>query len=90
MKIFVYKIIVLMVSLFLLFNFTIGYQIRKIEDKVTNLSSKDKIEEIKIKLKKEIQSGLEKDKIFNEEERILLRDFLKKIVTELELNKIDK
>ena len=79
-----------MVSLFLLFNFTIGYQIRKIEDKVTNLSSKDKIEEIKIKLKKEIQSGLEKDKIFNEEERILLRDFLKKIVTELELNKIDK
>ena len=90
MKIFVYKIIVLMVGLFLLFNFTIGYQIRKIEDKVTNLSSKDKIEEIKIKLKKEIQSGLEKDKIFNEEERILLRDFLKKIVTELELNKIDK
>jgi stage III sporulation protein SpoIIIAA len=79
-----------MVSLFLLFNFTIGYQIRKIEDKVTNLSSKDKIEEIKIKLKKEIQSGLEKDKIFNEEERILLRDFLEKIVTELELNKINK
>ena len=90
MKIFVYKIIVLMVSLFLLFNFTIGYQIRKIEDKVTNLSSKDKIEEIKIKLKKEIQSGLEKDEIFNEEERILLRDFLEKIVTELELNKINK
>jgi len=90
MKIFVYKIIVLMVSLFLLFNFTIGYQIRKIEDKVTNLSSKDKIEEIKIKLKKEIQSGLEKDKIFNEEEKILLRDFLEKIVTELELNKINK
>ena len=79
-----------MVSLFLLFNFTIGYQIRKIEDKVTNLSSKDKIEEIKIKLKKEIQSGLEKDKIFNEEERILLRDFLEKIVTELELSKINK
>ena len=90
MKIFVYKIIVLMVSLFLLFNFTIGYQIRKIEDKVTNLSSKDKIEEIKIKLKEEIQSGLEKDEIFNEEERILLRDFLEKIVTELELNKINK
>ena len=90
MKIFVYKIIVLMVSLFLLFNFTIGYQIRKIEDKVTNLSSKDKIEEIKIKLKEEIQSGLEKDEIFNEEERILLRNFLEKIVTELELNKINK
>lgn len=90
MKIFVYKIIVLMVSLFLLFNFTIGYQIRKIEDKVTNLSSKDKIEEIKIKLKEEIQSGLEKDEIFNEEERILLRDFIEKIVTELELNKINK
>ena len=33
---------------------------------------------------------MEKDEIFNEEERILLRDFIEKIVTELELNKINK
>ena len=40
-----------------------------------------KIEEIKIKLKEEIQSGLEKDEIFNEEERIdYINDFLESII----------
>ena len=39
MKIFAYKVIFVLVGLFLLFNFTIGYQIRKIENKIANLSS---------------------------------------------------
>lgn len=72
-----------MISLFLLFNFTIGYQVRKIEDKILNLSSKDKIEELKIKLKKEIESSLEKKNIFKEDERELIKKFMQKISTEL-------
>tara|TARA_B100001057_G_scaffold384216_1_gene390626 strand:+ start:2583 stop:2816 length:234 start_codon:yes stop_codon:yes gene_type:complete len=76
-----------MFSLFLLFNFTIGYQVRKIEDKILNLSSKEKIEELKVKLKKELISGLEKENIFKKDEKELIRKFLQKISTELELNK---
>ena len=77
-----------MFSLFLLFNFTIGYQIRKIEDKILNINSKNKIEEFKVKLKKEIKSGLEKENIFKDDEKKLIRDFLQKIILELELEKI--
>tara|TARA_B100000579_G_scaffold391103_1_gene366067 strand:+ start:286 stop:561 length:276 start_codon:yes stop_codon:yes gene_type:complete len=88
MKIFVYKVVFLMFSLFLLFNFTIGYQIRKIEDKILNISSKNTIEEFKVKLKKEIKSGLEKENIFKDDEKKLIRDFLQKIILELELEKI--
>jgi len=88
MKIFVYKVVFLMFSLFLLFNFTIGYQIRKIEDKILNINSKNKIEEFKVKLKKEIKSGLEKENIFKDDEKKLIRDFLQKIILELELEKI--
>ena len=88
MKIFVYKVVFLMFSLFLLFNFTIGYQIRKIEDKILNISSKNTIEEFKVKLKKEIKSGLEKENIFKDDEKKLMRDFLQKIILELELEKI--
>ena len=87
MKIFVYKVVFLMFSLFLLFNFTIGYQVRKIEDKILNISSKNKIEEFKVKLKKEIKSGLEKENIFKDDEKELIRDFLQKIILELELEK---
>ena len=88
MKIFVYKVVFLMFSLFLLFNFTIGYQVRKIEDKILNIGSKNKIEEFKVKLKKEIKSGLKKENIFQDDERELIRDFLQKIILELELEKI--
>ena len=89
MKIFAYKVIFVLVGLFLLFNFTIGYQIRKIENKIANLSSEKQIIIIKEKIKKEIQSGLEKDKILKEEERILISNFIKKIVKELELDQIN-
>ena len=89
MKFFAYKVIFVLVGLFLLFNFTIGYQIRKIENKIANLSSEKQIIIIKEKIKKEIQSGLEKDKILKEEERILISNFIKKIVKELELDQIN-
>ena len=90
MKIFAYKVIFVLVGLFLLFNFTIGYQIRKIENKIANLSSEKQIIILKEKIKKEIQSGLEKDKILKEEERILISNFIKKIVKELELDQINQ
>lgn len=89
MKIFAYKVIFVLVGLFLLFNFTVGYQIRKIENKIANLSSEKQIIILKEKIKKEIQSGLEKDKILKEEERILISNFIKKIVKELELDQIN-
>jgi len=89
MKIFVYKVIFVMVSLFFLFNFTIGYQIRKVENKISNVSSKENISVLKNKLKEEITNGIKKDKIFKEDERILIKKFVNKIISELELNKID-
>ena len=78
MKIFVYKVVFIMIALFFLFNFTVGYQIRKIEDKITN---------IKTKLRKEMNSAINKDKIFNEDDKLLINRFIKKIILELELNK---
>ena len=86
MKIFVYKIVFAMVALFFLFNFTIGYQIRKIEDKIINISSAEKISNIKDKLRKEMNSAIKKDKIFNEDDKLLINKFIKKIILELELN----
>ncbi len=78
MKIFVYKVVFVMISLFFLFNFTVGYQIRKIEDKITNISSAEQIKNIKTKLRKEMNSAINKDKIFNEDDKILINRFLKK------------
>jgi hypothetical protein len=69
----------------LLFNLTIGYQIRKIENSIQNISSKEKIESLKEKIRKEMKSGIDKDNLFKNEDRILIKKFLKKIFEELEL-----
>jgi len=87
MKIFVYKVVFIMIALFFLFNFTVGYQIRKIEDKITNISSAEQINNIKAKIRKEMNSAIKKDKIFKEEDKILINKFINKIILELELNK---
>jgi hypothetical protein len=76
-----------MIALFFLFNFTIGYQIRKIEDKIINLKSDEQIKNFKSKLRKEMNSAVLKDKIFEEEDRLLVSRFIKKIILELEINK---
>ena len=43
MKIFVYKVIFILVGLFFLFNFTVGYQIRKIENQIANVNPEKKM-----------------------------------------------
>ena len=85
MRLFVYKTLFVFFCLFLLFNLTIGYQIRKIENSIQNISSKEKIESLKEKIRKEMKSGIDKDNIFDSEDRILIKKFLKKITEELEL-----
>ena len=87
MKIFVYKVVFIMIALFFLFNFTVGYQIRKVEDKITNVSSAEQINNIKAKIRKEMNSAIKKDKIFNEEDKLLINNFINKLILELELNK---
>lgn len=85
MRLFVYKTLFVFFCLFLLFNLTIGYQIRKIENSIQNISSKEKIESLKEKIRKEMKSGIDKDNLFKNEDRILIKKFLKKIFEELEL-----
>ena len=87
MKIFVYKVVFIMISLFFLFNFTVGYHIRKIEDIIININSEEQINNIKAKLRKEMNSAINKDKIFNEDDKLLINRFIKKIILELELDK---
>ncbi len=85
MKLFVYKTLFIFFCIFLLFNVTIGYQIRKIENSIQNISSNEKIQSLKEKIRKEMKSGINKDYILKEEDRTLIKKFLEKIIQELEI-----
>jgi len=53
-----------------------------IAEKLQNLTDKKNIEQVKNKIRSEIKSGLEKDAIFNEEDKILLYKFYLKLKKE--------
>ena len=63
------------------YNFIFADKMESI-NKLFNLNKKENIDEIKDKIRLEIKSGLNKDKILHEEDKILLYKFYLKIKNE--------
>ena len=85
MRNYIYKIIVLAVALIFVFEFTIGRKFNQINEKVDGFYTKEGRERIVVTLKKEIKKANEKENYLDEEERVLLRNFILKIRKELDL-----
>ena len=86
MKIFIYKTIIIIFSVFLLVEFTIGKRLDSYNEKLENLSSKQEREKIIEKVKDEIAKANEKENILTESEQKLLSTFINKIRNELNLS----
>ena len=87
MKIFIYKTLIVLVASYLLFQFTIGQILKSYESKVENyLYNKQGRQEILNKVKDEIKSANQKERIFTLEEREILSKFINKILKELNVN----
>tara|TARA_Y100000815_G_C13072720_1_gene398833 strand:+ start:297 stop:569 length:273 start_codon:yes stop_codon:yes gene_type:complete len=88
MKIFVYKTLIVIFSVYLLFQFTVGLKIgeyeKKLESLIYNKQTREKIIE---KVKEEIKTANQKENLFTSEERELLSNFINKIQKELSVDK---
>ena len=85
LKKFFIKLIAVILGVIIVIN--ISYNLifaEKLEtiNKLFNLNDKENIELIKDKIRLEIKSGLDKDKILNEEDKILLYKFYLKLKNE--------
>ena len=85
LKRFFIKLIAIIFAVIIVIN--ISYNLifaEKLENinKLFSLNSKDNIEQIKNKIRLEIKSGLAKDKILNEEDKVLLYKFYLKLKNE--------
>jgi hypothetical protein len=87
MRIFFYKFIIILVGLFILYQLTIGYTIKKFEQKFYSINIKEQSEFIKNKLREEIKDTLKKDRILEKEDAILLKKFYLKTLNEI--NRVD-
>jgi len=83
MKLFIYKTLIVVFALFILFEFTIGLEIKKVQNNINLLNSERGRNEILNKVRKEIQRANKKENILKAEDRKLLSDFINKIIVEL-------
>jgi len=83
MRIFVYKILILIVSLFFLYQFTIGYTIYSLQQKIFTKINKENSITIKSKIREELKSSLKKERILNKEDALTLKNFFNKIKSEI-------
>ena len=86
MRNFIYKIIIIAFAIILIFEFTVGKHIDNFKQQINIFATKEGRKEIVSSIKKEIRKANQKENYLDEEERILIRDFIKKIQKELELN----
>ena len=81
LKKFLIKLIAIIFAIIIVIN--VSYNLIIVE-KLKNLSSKENIQQIKDKIRSEIKSGLDKDKILNEEDKMLLYKFYLKLKNEFD------
>ena len=77
MKIFFYKTLIISILVFVLFQITIGAQIRQIKTQIENIKSKENIEIIKSKIRDELKTAVNKENYLTQEDAKLINDFFK-------------
>ena len=84
MKQFIYKTAIFVVAIILIYEFTIGKQIKDISSKGDYFFSKEGRKEGIEKLRNEIKKGIQKERYLSKEDAKLLNQFFKKIIVELQ------
>ena len=91
LKIFIIKLVAITISIIviinILFNVLLGERLEKI-DRIISMNDSQSRSEIKMKIRKEINRGLEKDQIFSKDDKILIYKLYLKI--KKEFKDIDK
>ena len=82
-KLFVYKTLFVFVLIFILFKVTIGYKIDQYERYFSTFKSDQGREYLRDNIRSEIKKSLEKENLLNDEDRILLKNFINKLKDEL-------
>tara|TARA_Y100000022_G_scaffold154149_2_gene136156 strand:+ start:208 stop:486 length:279 start_codon:yes stop_codon:yes gene_type:complete len=83
MRSFIYKSIVVLICVILVYEFTIGKQIASLKDKTDSILTKEGRRETVDKVRDEINKAINKDRYLSKEDAILLNKFIKKIQREL-------
>ena len=83
MRNYIYKVIIAMIALIIVFEFTIGRKFNQIEEISNNFLTKEGRKAMINSLKNEMSKATKKENYLTEDERILINEFISKIKNEL-------
>lgn len=85
MREYLIKLVITFIALYILFKITIGSILNTYFSKIEKLTNQNQRVEIKEKILQEMKKGSEKENIFSNEERIIISNFLQKLIDELNI-----
>ena len=83
MRNYIYKTIIAVIALIIVFEFTVGKTLKKITSQTDIILTKDGRKQMVLSVKNEMKKAIEKENYLKEEERVLINKFIEKIKTEL-------
>ena len=83
MRSFIYKTIISIIALIIVFEFTIGKTLNKITKQADVILTKEGRKKMVNSIKIEIEKAIKKENYLDKDERILINKFIKKIKEEL-------
>ena len=83
MRNYIYKILIAVIALIVVFEFTIGKTINKISSQTELVFTKEGRKGMISSIKVEMEKAVKKENYLDEDERILINKFIKKIKNEL-------
>ena len=84
MRNYIYKVIITMIALIIVFEFTIGRKFNQIEKISNNFLTKEGRKAMINSLKNEMSKATKKENYLTENERVLINEFVSKIKKELD------
>ena len=83
MKSFIYKAIIIVLAIVIIFEFTVGSKINEISSKFNYFATKEGRKEGVVKIREEMKRAIKKERYLSKEAAKLLNQFLNKITAEL-------
>ena len=83
MKQYIYKIVIAIIAIILVYEFTVGKQIKQFTSQSNVILSKEGRKETVEKLREEIKKAIKKERYLSKEDAKLINEFIKKISSEL-------
>ena len=86
MKSYIYKVIIAVIALIIVFEFTIGRKFEELNKITETFVTKEGRDQMIFSIKNEMEKAINKENYLTDDERVLINKFIEKIKNELKVN----